>query len=83
MKAALKLAARRLLLRWLRKLVDLVDDRLHAAEVRFRSVPAEEPASQRPQLEKASKANPFPVAAPRVKRMRRHVTAADFDRRFA
>lgn len=34
--AACKLWARRLALRWARKLVDLADDRLHAAEVRFR-----------------------------------------------
>lgn len=36
MKAKLKLWARRMALSWLRKLVDLADDRLHAAEVRLR-----------------------------------------------
>lgn len=36
MKAAIKLALRRFTLRWLRKLVDVADDRLHAAEVSFR-----------------------------------------------
>ena len=34
--AALWLIVRRLALRWLRKLVDVADDRLHAAEVSFR-----------------------------------------------
>ena len=36
MKAETKLALRRFALRWLRKLVDVADDRLHAAEVTFR-----------------------------------------------
>src|SRR5271154_3794139 len=35
--AALWLIVRRLALRWLRKLVDGADDRLHAAEVSFRN----------------------------------------------
>ena len=35
--SALRLAAHRTMLRWLRKLVDLADDRLHAAEVRLRN----------------------------------------------
>lgn len=36
MKVQTKLALRRFALRWLRKLVDVADDRLHAAEVRLR-----------------------------------------------
>lgn len=36
MKAETKLALRRFTLRWLRKLVDVADDRLHAAEVQLR-----------------------------------------------
>ena len=39
MTAQTKIALRRFALRWLRKLVDLADDRLHAAEVRFREQP--------------------------------------------
>ena len=35
-KQRIKLALRRFTLRWLRKLVDVVDDRLHAAEVTLR-----------------------------------------------
>lgn len=35
-KQRIKLALRRLALRWMRKLVDVADDRLHAAEVRLR-----------------------------------------------
>ena len=37
MSPATKLALRRFTLRWLRKLVDVADDRLHAAEVQLRS----------------------------------------------
>jgi hypothetical protein len=37
MNPKVKLFLRRLTLRWLRKLVDLADDRLHAAEVRLRA----------------------------------------------
>lgn len=37
MKAETKLALRRFTLRWLRKLVDVADDRLHAAEVQLRN----------------------------------------------
>jgi hypothetical protein len=36
MTPATKLALRRFTLRWLRKLVDVADDRLHAAEVNLR-----------------------------------------------
>lgn len=36
MERALKIWIRRMALRWLRKLVDAADDRLHAAEVEFR-----------------------------------------------
>lgn len=36
MSPATKLAIRRFTLRWLRKLIDVADDRLHAAEVSFR-----------------------------------------------
>jgi len=36
MKIETKLALRRFALRWLRKLVDVADDRLHAAEVKMR-----------------------------------------------
>jgi hypothetical protein len=36
MKPQTKVFFRRFALRWLRKLVDLADDRLHVAEVRFR-----------------------------------------------
>ena len=36
MKPATKIAIRRITLRWLRKLVDLADDRLHTAEVTLR-----------------------------------------------
>jgi hypothetical protein len=35
-KQRIKLALRRFTLRWLRKLVDVADDRLHAAEVKLR-----------------------------------------------
>jgi hypothetical protein len=35
-KRRIKLALRRFTLRWLRKLVDVADDRLHAAEVKLR-----------------------------------------------
>ncbi len=41
MNAATKLALRRFALRWLRKLVDVADDRLHAAEVTLRNDLAE------------------------------------------
>jgi hypothetical protein len=37
MNAATKLALRRFALRWLRKLVDVADDRLHAAEMTLRN----------------------------------------------
>jgi hypothetical protein len=37
MTPATKLALRRFTLRWLRKLVDVADDRLHAAEVTLRN----------------------------------------------
>src|SRR5271154_3564878 len=37
MSPATKLALRRFALRWLRKLVDVADDRLHTAEVSFRN----------------------------------------------
>jgi len=36
MNPATKLALRRFTLRWLRKLVDVADDRLHSAEVKMR-----------------------------------------------
>jgi len=36
-KAAIKLAIRRFTLRWLRKLVDVVEERIHAAEVTLRN----------------------------------------------
>ena len=41
MTAETKIRIRRLALRWLRKLMDLADDRLHAAEVRFRDEQAD------------------------------------------
>lgn len=37
MNPAMKLALRRFTLRWLRKLVDVADERLHAAEVTLRN----------------------------------------------
>ncbi len=36
-KRRIKLALRRFALRWLRKLIDVADDRLHAAEVKLRN----------------------------------------------
>lgn len=36
-KQRIKLALRRFALRWLRKLVDMADDRLHGAEVKLRN----------------------------------------------
>jgi hypothetical protein len=42
MKPQTKVFFRRFALRWLRKLVDLADDRLHAAEVQFREAAASE-----------------------------------------
>lgn len=64
MKAETNIALRRFALRWLRKLVDLADDRLHAAEVRFRGIPLPvcvEPAeSARPQRATVSCPYPFP-----------------------
>jgi len=48
MKAKLKLFFRRLTLRLLRKLVDLVDDRLHRAEVRLRNDLSDQRDGQHP-----------------------------------
>jgi hypothetical protein len=50
MKAETKLALRRFALRWLRKLVDVADDRLHAAEVTLRNDLSGLSARQHPTL---------------------------------
>src|SRR5271154_6553092 len=62
MSPATKLALRRFALRWLRKLVDVADDRLHTAEVKLRGelslrVPVESPrvaGPERPALPNSS-----------------------------
>jgi len=69
-----KIKIRRVALRWLRKLVDLADDRLHAAEVRFR----DEQANRIPVPLEVG-----PTRHARSKAPRRRMTAAEFDLRFS
>lgn len=80
MKPETKLTIRRFAVRWMRKLLDVWDDRLHAAEVRLRE-----------DLERMA---PGRVATPIAKvgstptvrskpHRRRRMTAAEFDLRFA
>jgi len=65
MNAATKLALRRFALRWLRKLVDVADDRLHAAEVTLRNdlVETQAPAqrAERPRVLRAPAANEIAI----------------------
>jgi hypothetical protein len=69
MKNKIKLWLRRWTLRTLRKLVDLADDRLHSAEMRFRDeqsarvpvdLPVESAVAARPQRPTVSCPYPFP-----------------------
>jgi len=77
-KPETKIKIRRVALRWLRKLLDLADDRLHAAEVRFR----DEQADRVPvhlEVESTGAAR----SQRRSKTPRRRMTAADFDLKFS
>ena len=65
MKTKIKLWARRLMLRWLRKAFDAAEEKLHAAEVRFREripvpLPLEPASVARPQRPTVSCPHPFP-----------------------
>lgn len=68
-KQRIKIWCRRLALRWLRKLVDVADDRLHTAEVKLRKEIAEG---------KASSQQDSPVVAPLNRDTPRPATGEDF-----
>jgi hypothetical protein len=54
MNAQVKLFLRRFTLRWLRKLVDVLDDRLHAAEVKLREEIAATTVRTEPLIDKGA-----------------------------
>jgi hypothetical protein len=90
MKPETKIVLRRFALRWLRKLVDLADDRLHTAEVRFREEMQVSPVRENGDTAEAEKIETEAVirpprqldGRPRKKRQR-GMSASAFDIRFS
>lgn len=101
--SALRLAARRQIVRWLRKLFDWLEERLHAAEVKLRNDLAEKTVQTEPPSDKGAVVAgslSAPYKAPitflqwearrsgvsvktKLNKKGRHLTAREFDLRFA